>query len=111
VFSDGSTWVNPETGGTPPPLSPSFKKGYIGAGVGVPAGFVAQTIVFLTGETAAPMSYDIATGKWIKPEPPAVSTNPPAVSTGAFQNVAYQLFHPNTFPVIFPRDGFHIPIP
>jgi hypothetical protein len=42
VFSDGSTWVNPETGGTPPPpppppppLSPSFKKGYIGAGVGV----------------------------------------------------------------------------
>jgi hypothetical protein len=47
----------------------------------IPAGFVAQTIVFLTGETAAPMSYDIATGKWIKPEPPVVSTNPPVVST------------------------------
>jgi hypothetical protein len=41
----------------------------------VPAGFIPQTIVFLTGETAAPMSYDVAAGEWIKPKQIAGSTN------------------------------------
>jgi hypothetical protein len=30
----------------------------------IPAGFVAKTIVFLTGKNAAPMSYDLASGEW-----------------------------------------------
>jgi hypothetical protein len=35
----------------------------------VPAGFVPKQIVFLTGKNAAPMSYDLVAGAWIKPKP------------------------------------------
>jgi hypothetical protein len=45
----------------------------------VPAGFVPQTIVFLTSETAAPMSYDVAAGEWIKSKETAVSTSSSSV--------------------------------
>jgi hypothetical protein len=35
----------------------------------VPSGFVPKTIVFLTGENADPMSYDLVAGAWIKSKP------------------------------------------
>jgi hypothetical protein len=34
----------------------------------IPAGFTPKSIVFLTDEKSAPMSYDIASGIWIKPK-------------------------------------------
>ncbi|MDR2285901.1 MAG: hypothetical protein LBE04_00260 [Prevotellaceae bacterium] len=33
-----------------------------------PAGFIAETIVFLTAEKANPMIYDLAAGEWITPQ-------------------------------------------
>jgi hypothetical protein len=35
-----------------------------------PAGFMAKTVVFLTGEKASPVSYDIVKGEWITPPQP-----------------------------------------
>jgi hypothetical protein len=58
----------------------------------IPAGFVPATIMFLTGKDAAPMSYDLVAGVWIKsesiaqlpvagqPEPPVAGKPEPPVA-------------------------------
>jgi hypothetical protein len=46
----------------------------------LPAWFTPKSIVFLTGEKAASMSYDIASGSWIKQKPVNISEAAPDAS-------------------------------
>ena len=52
---------------------------------GAPAGFTAKTIVFLTGEKAAPMTFDLASGEWIN-DGTNIAEEPPAQPQPADEN-------------------------
>jgi hypothetical protein len=64
----------------------------------VPAGFVPKTIVFLTGENAVPMSYDLVTGAWIKPKSTTLEQTKPQTVEQTKPQIAEQAKPPTPKP-------------
>jgi hypothetical protein len=61
----------------------------------VPAGFVAKTFVFMTGEKTAPMSYDVGAGAWIKLKQINTPPEPVAAAPGSVEQDIVELLENN----------------